>query len=74
MPAIEIRRVRRLYLEVAEDNESARRLYATYEFVQVGRRDGYYRRRDGSVAALTMCVAYYFHIRRRRERAEKNLQ
>ncbi|MBL8836249.1 MAG: GNAT family N-acetyltransferase [Alphaproteobacteria bacterium] len=55
LAAIEIRRVRRLYLEVAEDNESARRLYATYEFVQVGRRDGYYRRRDGSVAALTMC-------------------
>ena len=27
-----------------------------------------------AVAALTMCVAYYFHIRRRRERAEKNLQ
>ena len=27
-----------------------------------------------AVAALAMCVAYYFHIRRRRERAEKNLQ
>lgn len=55
LAAIDARRVRRLYLEVAEDNEGARRLYATYDFVQVGRRDGYYRRRDGSVAALTMC-------------------
>lgn len=55
LAAVETRRVRRLYLEVAEDNEGARRLYATYDFVQVGRRDGYYRRRDGAVAALTMC-------------------
>lgn len=55
LAAIEMRRVRRLYLEVAEDNEGARRLYGRYDFVQVGRRDGYYRRRDGSVAALTMC-------------------
>jgi len=53
--AIEQRRVRRLYLEVAEDNPAARQLYAGYDFVQVGRRDGYYRRREGSVAALTMC-------------------
>jgi len=53
--AIERRRVRRLYLEVAEDNPGARSLYARYGFVQVGRRDAYYRRRDGTVSALTMC-------------------
>ena len=27
-----------------------------------------------AVAALTMCTAYYFHVRRQREQAEKNLQ
>jgi ribosomal-protein-alanine N-acetyltransferase len=53
--AVERRRVRRLYLEVAEDNPGARALYACYGFVQVGRRDAYYRRQGGSVPALTMC-------------------
>jgi ribosomal-protein-alanine N-acetyltransferase len=55
LAAIERRRVRRLYLEVAEDNPGARALYQRYGFVQVGRRDAYYRRRDGTVSALTMC-------------------
>jgi ribosomal-protein-alanine N-acetyltransferase len=55
LAAIERRRVRRLYLEVAEDNPHARALYERYGFVQVGRRDAYYRRRDGTVSALTMC-------------------
>jgi ribosomal-protein-alanine N-acetyltransferase len=55
LAAIERRRVRRLYLEVAEDNPGARALYERYGFVQVGRRDAYYRRRDGTVSALTMC-------------------
>jgi ribosomal-protein-alanine N-acetyltransferase len=55
LAAIERRRVRRLYLEVAEDNPGARALYERYGFVQVGRRDAYYRRRDGMVSALTMC-------------------
>lgn len=34
--------VRTVFLEVDEDNESARRLYARAGFAQVGRRQGYY--------------------------------
>lgn len=44
-----------LFLEVAEDNAPARRLYETLGFSQVGRRRAYYRRRWGpSVDALTL--------------------
>ena len=44
-----------LFLEVAEDNEAARRLYEGFDFSNVGRRRGYYRRRLGpSVDALTL--------------------
>ena len=35
--------VERLYLEVRESNEAARRLYASRDFAPVGRRRGYYR-------------------------------
>lgn len=45
---------RRIFLEVAEDNWGARRLYAALGFAPVGRRRNYYRRRQGAVAALTM--------------------
>jgi ribosomal-protein-alanine N-acetyltransferase len=45
---------RRMFLEVAEDNWGARRLYAALGFAPVGRRRNYYRRRHGAVAALTM--------------------
>lgn len=45
----------RLFLEVAEDNIAAQRLYRTSGFVAVGRRPGYYRRKSGpAVAALTL--------------------
>jgi len=45
----------RLFLEVAADNESARQLYAGLGFTEVGRRPGYYERRDGAAAdALTL--------------------
>jgi ribosomal-protein-alanine N-acetyltransferase len=44
----------RLFLEVAEDNWAARRLYATLGFAPVGRRRNYYRRGQSMVAALTM--------------------
>jgi len=36
--------VRTVYLEVRESNAAARGLYATYGFVEVGRRRGYYQR------------------------------
>lgn len=39
---------RRLHLEVAADNDAARRLYARVGFAEVGRRPGYYGRADGS--------------------------
>jgi ribosomal-protein-alanine N-acetyltransferase len=45
---------RRMFLEVAEDNWSARRLYAALGFAPVGRRRNYYRRGQGFVSALTM--------------------
>lgn len=45
----------RLFLEVAEDNVAAQRLYRLLGFVAVGRRPGYYRRKSGPpVAALTL--------------------
>ncbi|CAO3413893.1 GNAT family N-acetyltransferase [Azospirillum doebereinerae] len=43
-----------LFLEVAEDNEAARSLYKACGFFSVGRRPGYYKRRDGRVAALVL--------------------
>jgi ribosomal-protein-alanine N-acetyltransferase len=47
----------RLFLEVAEDNTDARRLYGSFGFDQIGRRPGYYSRSDGpAVAALTLAL------------------
>lgn len=49
---------RRFFLEVAEDNEPALRLYQGYGLVPVGRRPDYYENADGSrTAALTMRCA-----------------
>ena len=46
---------RKLFLEVAEDNDIARTLYDSRGFVPVGRRPDYYARNDGtSAAAVTM--------------------
>ena len=46
---------RQVFLEVAEDNRAARALYANAGFSAVGRRLGYYLRRDGtSMSALTL--------------------
>lgn len=46
---------RKLFLEVAEDNLVARRLYNGFEFTPIGRRPDYYARKDGtSAAAVTM--------------------
>ncbi len=45
----------RFYLEVAEDNADALRLYAARGLVSVGRQPDYYRLRNGQrTAALTM--------------------
>lgn len=49
------RGVRRLFLEVAEDNPGAIALYRSFGFHEEGRRKGYYRRPDGQTAsALVM--------------------
>jgi len=45
---------RRMFLEVAEDNDPARALYRDSGFTAVGRRPGYYRRENGAVDALVM--------------------
>ena len=46
---------RRIFLEVSEENQAARRLYDRLGFVEVGRRQGYYQLRDGrQVDALTL--------------------
>jgi ribosomal protein S18 acetylase RimI-like enzyme len=48
----------KLFLEVAEDNEIARRLYDSRGLVAVGRRPGYYTKKDGTTAAaVTMSRA-----------------
>lgn len=43
-----------LFLEVAEDNRAALRLYETFGFYLVGIRPGYYRRDGAPVAARTL--------------------
>jgi ribosomal-protein-alanine N-acetyltransferase len=45
----------KFFLEVAETNRDAQRLYAAHGLVQVGRRPGYYELKNGGVeAALTL--------------------
>jgi ribosomal-protein-alanine N-acetyltransferase len=44
-------------LEVAADNEAARRLYAGLGFARVGHRPRYYRRPDGLADALILRVS-----------------
>ncbi len=48
------RGARSLVLEVAIGNDAARRLYAAFGFVQVGRRPRYYRSKDGVADALIL--------------------
>lgn len=45
--------LRHIFLEVAEDNVSARSLYERLGFAPMGRRPGYYARPTGRVAAIT---------------------
>jgi [ribosomal protein S18]-alanine N-acetyltransferase len=44
----------RLILEVSEQNQAARRLYAGVGFTEIGRRSGYYARAKGVETALIM--------------------
>lgn len=48
------RRLGSVVLEVAVDNNAARRLYAEFGFGQVGRRPRYYRRPSGLADALIL--------------------
>lgn len=48
------RQIGSIVLEVASDNEPARRLYGGLGFAQVGHRPRYYRRRDGVFDALIL--------------------
>ncbi|HMB76754.1 MAG TPA: GNAT family N-acetyltransferase [Kiloniellaceae bacterium] len=49
----------RVFLEVAETNVPARRLYDGFAFREVGRRPGYYRGKAGeAVAALIMAYTF----------------
>ncbi len=43
-------RVRKLFLEVDEDNAAARKLYGKFGFTQAGMRPGYYRTASGKPA------------------------
>ena len=48
------RGARRLFLEVAADNDAALALYRAAGFAQIGQRPDYYHRPDGDMAALVM--------------------
>ena len=48
------RGARRLFLEVAADNDAALALYRAAGFTQIGKRADYYHRPDGDMAALVM--------------------
>ena len=46
--------IKRIFLEVAEDNEAAQKLYLSVGFEQTGRRKEYYARKNGNVDALCL--------------------
>ena len=48
------KKVKKIFLEVAQDNLPAQKLYASFNFIQTGRRSGYYSRRTGNVDALCL--------------------
>ena len=47
-------KIKRIFLEVAEDNIPAQKLYFGVGFKQTGRREGYYARKDKNVDALCL--------------------
>jgi ribosomal-protein-alanine N-acetyltransferase len=56
--AVKRAEAKRLFLEVAADNDAAFALYRGLGFVEVGRRKGYYQRRSGPpVDALNLALA-----------------
>jgi ribosomal-protein-alanine N-acetyltransferase len=58
LDALSRKGVARVHLEVEEGNLPALALYRRLRFAETGRRDGYYRKPDGTrVSALTMAVA-----------------
>lgn len=54
--AAKARRNQQIFLEVAEDNLPARRLYDSFGFAVTGKRPGYYPRAQGAVAAVLMVL------------------
>jgi [ribosomal protein S18]-alanine N-acetyltransferase len=54
--AAKARRSPQIFLEVAEDNVPARRLYDSFHFAVTGKRPGYYPRAHGTVAAVLMVL------------------
>ena len=46
--------IKHIFLEVAEDNEAAQKLYIKAGFTQTGRREKYYARKSGAVDALCL--------------------
>ena len=44
--------IKQIFLEVAEDNVPAQKLYLGSGFAQTGKREGYYKRKKGTVDAL----------------------
>lgn len=56
--AAEARGAKTMFLEVAEDNHAARALYQNFGFAMVGRRPGYYARKEQTAMdALILSVA-----------------
>lgn len=54
MEQVEGQGIRHLFLEAAQSNTAARKLYAGLGFAETGRRTGYYRRNDGTEDAIVM--------------------
>ena len=47
-------KVKRIFLEVAEDNPAAQKLYSGAGFKETGRRKGYYARKNSTIDALCL--------------------
>ena len=49
--------LRSIFLEVAEDNQAARTLYARLGYEPIGRRPAYYARPEGRMSAITYALS-----------------